>query len=252
MRFLIFLSIGALAQFIDGSIGMGYGVTSSRLLVSLGVYPAIASASLHTAEIFTTFISGASHLKLGNVQRSIAVPLIVSGVIGGFLGAFLCVKVSAGSLKSIVNAILLLMGVIILYQFTFKNIVRYKLNLISSKILMPLGFSAAFLDALGGGGWGPITTTTLVLNKAEPSKAVGTVDFSEFFVTVSEVIAFLIFLGPEKFQMDIVLILMAGAIITAPLAAVCCKKLPPKYLGIMVGAGVILLSISSLVQLIKH
>lgn len=248
MRFLIFLLIGSVAQFIDGSIGMGYGVTSSRLLISLGVYPGIASASLHTAEIFTTFISGAFHLKLGNVQRNIAAPLIIPGVLGGILGAYLCTRIAATQLKPIVNIILLLMGLVILYQVAFKNFIQHRLKIISKNRLLPLGFFAGFIDALGGGGWGPIVTPTLVLNNIEPSKAVGSVDFTEFFVTVAEVIAFLIFLGPEKFRLDIVLILMLGGLITAPLAAICCKRLPSKLLAMLVGIGVILLSLYSLVR----
>lgn len=248
MQFLIFFTVGILAQFIDGSIGMGYGVSSSRLLISFGIYPAIASASVHTAEIFTTLASGGFHLKFGNVQRHMAVSLIIPGILGAILGAYLCVKISTGPIKIIVNSILLLMGIIILYQFTFKNFIKLELRRPSLRMLLPLGFFAAFIDTLGGGGWGPIATTTLVVNNTEPRKAIGSVNFAEFFITVAGVITFLTFLGWEKFEWKIVLALMLGGLISAPLGALFCKKLSPKLLGILVGIGVILLSIFSLIQ----
>ena len=249
MLFLIFILFGGIAQFIDGTIGMGYGVSASRLLISLGIYPAIASASVHTAEIFTTFASGSFHLKFGNVRQDLVKFLSIPGILGGILGAYLCVKMPPLPLKLVVNIILLIMGMIILYRFTCKRLIQFKIEQPSPKFLIPLGFFAAFIDALGGGGWGPIATPALVLNKVEPSKAIGSVNLAEFFVTVAEVITFFILLGRERFRGEIVLALIIGGVITAPLAALTCKRLPHKILGQIVGIALIILSAYSLLKI---
>jgi len=246
---LVWVLVGFLAQFIDGSLGMAYGVTSTSVIVSIGVYPAIASASVHTAEIFTTFVSGGVHLKFGNVRRDIVSPLLIFGVLGGVIGAYVCTTISAKPLRAMVGSILLLMGFLILLKFSLRRTLKFKTERPSSRMLRTLGFVAAFIDALGGGGWGPIATTTLVVNDVEPSKAIGSVNFTEFFVTFSETLAFLILLGPERFQWNLILGLIAGGLLCAPIAAFACKKLPQRMLGVLVGITVILLSTRMLLTL---
>lgn len=243
---LLWVFVGFLAQLIDGALGMAYGVSSTTALVSVGIYPALASASVHTAEIFTTFVSGNFHFKLGNVRRDLIMPLAIPGVIGGITGAFACATLSSRLLEPIVGAILLVMGIMILGRFTFKRKLLFRKERPSSKMLIPLGYIAAFIDALGGGGWGPIATTTLVTNNVNPSKAIGSVNFTEFFVTLFEAITFLIFIGPEQFSWEIILGLIIGGVICAPIAAFTCKKVPHRILGIIVGATVVLLSARTL------
>ena len=244
--FLVWVLVGFLAQLIDGALGMAYGVSSTTVLVSIGVYPALASASVHTAEIFTTFVSGNAHFRLGNVRRDMILFLTIPGILGGVTGAYVCSTISAKPLKVIVGGILLAMGLIILYRFTFKRVLHFRTERPSSKMLTTLGYISAFLDALGGGGWGPVATTTLVANNVEPSKAIGSVNFTEFFVTVAETLTFLVLIGPENFNWEIILGLMAGGLICAPVAAFMCKKLPHKILGILVGATIITLSLRTI------
>ena len=241
--FILFWAlVGFLAQLVDGALGMGYGVSSTTALVSIGVYPALASASVHTAEIFTTFVSGNCHFKLGNVRRDIILPLAIPGVVGGITGAFACSSLPSGLLKPIVASVLLVMGLIILSKFAFRRVLLFRKERPSSKMLIPLGYIAAFFDALGGGGWGPIATTTLVTNKVNPSKAIGSVNFAEFFVTLAEAITFMILIGPEQYSWEIVLGLIIGGVICAPIAALLCKRVPHGILGTIVGATVVLLS----------
>jgi len=239
---LLWSLVGFLAQLIDGALGMAYGVSSTSALVSIGVYPALASASVHTAEIFTTSVSGVSHFKLGNVRNDMILHLLVPGVIGGATGAFVAVSLSSKILQLVVGCILLFMALLILLRFAFKKVLHFRKERPSSKMLVPLGYIAAFLDALGGGGWGPIATTTLVTNKVEPSKAIGSVNFTEFFVTLTESITFIILIGPEQFSWIIILGLLIGGVICAPLAALGCKRVPQKILGTLVGVAVIILS----------
>ena len=253
MHFLSLLEIsiiGFLAQIIDGTLGMGYGVTSAALLISLGINPVMASASVHTSEVFTTFVSGISHFKFGNIRKDLLWPLISFGIIGGIIGAFGLVKLPLQLIRLVVGLILLSMGGLILYRFMF----RYK-KINSSEIkkypvnrLRALGFLAAFIDAVGGGGWGPICTPSLVITGTEPNKAVGSVDLAEFFVTIAITITFLFFIGTNNFRWDLVVALLTGGIIAAPIAAFSCKKLPKRLLGIFVGMIVIIFSLRMLLK----
>lgn len=242
--------IGFIAQMVDGTLGMGYGVTSASILISLGVMPPVASASVHTAELFVTFISGASHFKLGNVRKDLLIPLISFGIIGGIIGACGLVKLPPKPVKLVVGTILFSMGAIIFYRFMF----RYK-NFNNSEIkqypvnkLRTLGFFAAFFDALGGGGWGPICTPTLVVTGTEPSKAVGSVNLAEFFVTVAISSTFLVLMGPTNFRWDMIIAILIGGAIAAPIAAFNCKRMPKRLLGVLVGIIVIILSLRILLR----
>lgn len=253
MHFLSLLEIsiiGFLAQIVDGTLGMGYGVTSSALLISLGVYPAIASASVHTSEIFTTLVSGASHFKFGNVRKDLLRPLILFGVLGGIIGACGLVNLPNKPIKLVVGLILLTMGGLISYRFMFryKTKTTLEINKYRPYKLRALGFFAAFIDAMGGGGWGPICTPALIVTGTEPNKAVGSVNLAEFFVTIAITSTFLILMGYGNFRWDVIFALLIGGIIAAPLAAFCCKKLPKRLLGILVGIIVIMLSIRILLK----
>ena len=237
--------IGFLAQIIDGNLGMGYGVTSSTILISLGIPPQIASASVHTSELATTLVSGASHFKFGNIRKDLLWPLISFGIIGGVLGACVLIKLPPIPIKLVVGLILLSMGGIIFYRFMFgyrkedySKIKKYPVNR-----LRVLGFFAAFIDAMGGGGWGPICTPTLVVTGTEPNKAVGSVNLAEFFITIAITSTFLVLIGWKNFKWDIIFALLIGGVIAAPLAAFICKKLPKRLLGVLVGILVIILSL---------
>lgn len=242
---LIFL-IGLFAQFIDGGLGMGYGVTSTSLLLTLGFGTALASASVHMAEIFTTFVSGISHWKFENIDKRIVILLSGPGVIGGALGAYLAVKYQETAvIKFVVSSILLLMGLIILYRFLLKK-QKSENNHPRKRFVGPLGFLAAFIDAIGGGGWGPIAAPSLILKDVNPRKAVGSVNLAEFFITL--VISITFFITLPKIEWKVVLFLIFGGMITAPFAAYLTKKLPHKALGAGVGILIIVLSLRTILK----
>jgi uncharacterized membrane protein YfcA len=249
---LVMLIVGYLAQFVDGTLGMGYGVFSASLLVSIGLYPVVASASVHTAEIFTTLLSGISHFKLGNVKRDLVLSLAIPGVIGGVTGAYFLASVPGKTIKPFVAAILLMMGLVILYRFlVWKNPITFEQNGHSRWKLTLLGLVAGFMDAVGGGGWGPIATPSLILNgNDEPRQVVGSVNLVEFFVTLAETLTFLISVGPKAFRWDIVVALLIGGAIAAPSAAFLCKKLPAKALGALIGVALIGFNIRTLLKFV--
>lgn len=243
---ILFFLIGGLAQLVDGTLGMGYGVATSSILISIGITPSIVSASVHTSEIFASFASGVSHFRFGNVSRNIFIPLTVFGIIGGIIGAFGLVSLPSKPVRIIVGIILGNMGILILTRFAL-NRDRDKVLLFyrypNKLFLSFLGFAAAFLDAMGGGGWGPICTPSLVISGTEPRKAVGSVNLAEFFVTISITITFIILIGYENFRWDIVFFLALSGILIAPFAAYLSKKIPHHILGILVGIGIFLLSL---------
>lgn len=227
---------------------MAYGVTSTTALVSMGVYPVIASASVHTAQIFATLVSGGAHFRLGNVRRDMTLHLALPGVIGGVTGAYIAVNLPSRILQLAVGTTLFLMGLLILLLFTFRKVLHFRRERLPSKILAPLGYFAGFLDALGGGGWGPIVTTTLITNRIEPRKAIGSVNFTKFFITLAETITFIALIGLEQFRWMTILGLALGGIICAPISAIACRKLPHRILGGLVGATVIILSTSMILR----
>jgi uncharacterized membrane protein YfcA len=251
--FLAMMLVGYLAQFVDGTLGMGYGVFSASLLVSMGLYPVIASASVHTAEIFTTLLSGVSHFKFGNVKRDLVLSLAIPGVIGGVAGAYFLASVPGKTIKPFVAAILLAMGLLILYRVLLrKNPITSENNNGHSRAkLTVLGLVAGFMDAVGGGGWGPIATPSLILSgNDEPRQVVGSINLVEFFVTLAETLTFLIMVGPEAFRWDIVVALLIGGAIAAPTAAFLCKRLPQKVLVGLIGVLLIGLNIRTFFQFI--
>ena len=228
---VIFIIFGFIAQLIDGALGMAYGVSSNAFFLSLGVPPAIASACIHTSEMFTTAVSGISHFKFGNIDKKIFLRLLIPGVIGGVLGAYILTELPGGKIKPFVSLYLLMMGLWILIK-----VVRKTHRIKTKSRLIPLGLAGGFFDAIGGGGWGPIVTTTLVANGNQPRYAIGSVNAAEFFVTVAESITFFATIGTLLFQhWEKIVGLMIGGVIAAPFAAWVCKKLPHKVLMLLVG-----------------
>jgi uncharacterized membrane protein YfcA len=226
---------------------MAYGVSSTTLLLFVGVAPALASAAVHIAEVGTTAVSGISHASLGNVDWSKIVWMAVPGGIGAFGGAYLLVYAStaeatAGLVEPAMAIILFSLGVYVLSRFAFRRHERpVNVRPISRKFLSPLGLVAGFLDAFGGGGWGPISTPTLLSSgRMEPRKVVGTVDTSEFVVALCASIGFLLSLSFAQIPWQVVGALLAGGIVAAPIAAYIVRILPARILGTAVG-GVILI-----------
>lgn len=238
---LMFVLVGFAAQMIDGALGMAYGLSSTTFLLTLGIAPAPASASVHTAEVFTTGVSGLSHLRFGNVDRSPFKNLVIPGILGGILGAYVLSVFPGDKIKPFVSLYLLLMGLMILRKALKKiehNDVRHRLK--------RLGLTGGFLDAIGGGGWGPIVTSTLVANGHHPRFAIGSVNLAEFFVTVAQAGTFFLMLG--LVHRNIILGLILGGILAAPLAAHVCKKLPSRALMGLVGVLIVFLSLRTLLM----
>ena len=244
----MFVIVGFLAEMIDGSLGMAYGVSCNSFLMSLGVpaiTPALASACVHASELFTTAVSGVSHMKLGNIDKKTFQGLLFPGIIGGMLGAYIITSIPGGALKPYVNAYLLIMGILIIYKAFGKHIKEQEFG---KRHLLPLGAVGGFFDAIGGGGWGPIVTSTLVAGGKNPRFAVGSVNAAEFFVTVSESIVFVLALGSLMSQnWQIIVGLIFGGVIAAPMAAVTTKKIPIKPFMITVGLLISFLSIRTFV-----
>ncbi|MGG3007041.1 sulfite exporter TauE/SafE family protein [Geobacillus stearothermophilus] len=250
-KLIVFVFVGFIAQLIDGSLGMAYGVTSSTLLLTFGIAPAVASASVHLAEVVTTAASGASHWKFGNVDRRMAFRLIIPGSVGAFIGACFLSNLPGDVIKPYVSLFLLALGFYIIYRFLVLNgrAPSASGKQWSNKQLVPLGLAAGFLDATGGGGWGPIATPVLLANKnMEARKVVGTVDTSEFAVALSATLGFVISLGWEQVNWYWVLTLMAGGVIAAPIAAWLVRKLPSHLLGVLVGGLIILTNVRTLLH----
>lgn len=251
MKKLIVLAlIGLVAQLIDGSLGMAYGVTSTSLLLVAGIAPAAASASVHLAEVVTTAASGISHIKFGNVDRQVVLRLILPGSIGAFAGACFLSSLPGDIVKPYISIFLILLGIYILYRFLFKlGEKRAATKPFTKKQLLPLGLLAGFLDATGGGGWGPVTTPVLMAKQdMKTRKVIGSVDTSEFAVAVAASIGFFISLGWEQVEWLWVGALMAGGVIAAPIAAWLVRLIPSHILGVLVGGLIILTNTRTLLH----
>ena len=243
--FLLYVLVGFLAQMIDGALGMAYGVSSNTFLLSLGIPPAAASASVHMAEVVTTGISGISHWKLGNVDWKLVRRLLIPGVIGGALGAYLLTSIDGNIIKPFIAVYLLIMGGVIVYK-AFTLVPRNKPDGYHGPRISLLGLFGGFCDAIGGGGWGPVVTSTLVARGKNPRMTIGSVNFSEFFVTLVQSILFVLTLNFMEYW-QVILGLLVGGAIAAPIAARLAQKLPLKALMIFVGILIIVLSIRTLV-----
>ena len=234
---LPFVAVGFAAQLVDGALGMAFGVISTTLLVSIGVPPAAASAGVHTVEVFTTGVSGISHIAHRNIDWKLFARLAIPGVIGGVLGAYVLTQIDAETVKPFVLAYLSAIGLFLVWR-GFHYPPEHK----APKVVEPLGLAGGFLDAAGGGGWGPVVTGNLLVQGAEPRLTIGTVNASEFILTVSISITFIATLGWAAFTMA-TFGLLIGGIIAAPMGAWAAKAIAPKKLLILVG---VILTLTSL------
>jgi uncharacterized membrane protein YfcA len=236
--FYLFLLAGFAAQMVDGALGMAYGVTATTTLLSVGVPPAAASASVHSSEIFTSGVSGLMHLRFRNVNTRLFRKLLVPGMLGAILGAFFISELEAlfQYVKGFVAIYTLLLGVLII-----RKAVRKKRKTKKFKRVRPLAFVGGFLDSVGGGGWGPIVTTTLIAGGRAPRYTIGSVNLAEFFVAAASSVAFVTLIGLT--QLQIIAGLILGGLIAAPLAAHLSQRLPIRTMMITVGCVVILVSL---------
>lgn len=236
---LLFMVVGFVAQMVDGAIGMAYGLTASSVMMSMGTPPAIASASVHAAEVFTTGASGLAHWRVGNVNWRLMARLAVPGVIGGVIGAYVLSDLPVTYVKPAVAAYLVVMGGVILYKA-----LRPRPETVKPQNTIILGLGGGFLDAIGGGGWGPLVASTLIGRGNVPRVAIGSTNAAEFFVTLAVTATFFGTIGLELWP--VILGLVLGGVIAAPFAALITKKLPDRPLMIMVAVVIMLLSLRNL------
>lgn len=227
---LPFIAVGFAAQAVDGALGMAFGVISNTLLVGvMGVPPALASQRVHVVECFTTATSGISHLLHGNIDKKLFFRLLIPGMIGGATGAYVLTSLDAAVVKPFVLTYLTAIGLMLLYR-GFKYPPAGK----PAKIVAPLGLVGGFLDAAGGGGWGPVVTSNLLIQGADPRKVVGTVNAVEFFLTLTISATFIYHLGIADLA-GATLGLLIGGLAAAPLGAWAAKHIPAKPMLVMVG-----------------
>jgi uncharacterized protein len=247
MRRLVLLAlVGLAAQLVDGSLGMGYGVTSATLLVAAGIGPAAASAAIHFSEIGTSLVSGLSHHKLGNTDWRTVGVLALPGFVGAFAGATLLVNLDTDIAVPVVAGILIALGTYVTWRFLSPQQLRFG-SRPSARFLAPLGLFAGALDAVGGGGWGPVGTSSLLASgRLEPRKVVGSVDTAEFVVAVGGSLGFLVGLGTQGIAWGYVGALMVGGMVAAPIAATLVRYLPARVLGVAAGGLIVLTNLQTL------
>jgi uncharacterized protein len=240
-KLMVVAVVGLLAQLVDGALGMGYGATSASLLVAVGLTPLVASASVHFSELGTNLASGVAHWRLRNVDWPVVLRIAGPGAVGAFLGATVLAALSTAWAKPIMAGILAMLGVYIIVRFVVGVRPRLKKKL-TVKFLAPLGLFAGFIDATGGGGWGPVATPALLSGgRLEPRKVIGSVDTAEFAVSAAASLGFLVAIGASGIHWSYALALLAGGLVAAPLAAYLVKIAPAYVLGVAVG-GMILLT----------
>lgn len=233
--FFWFVLIGLAAQLVDGALGMAYGLVSSSVLLGMGLPPAQVSASIHAAEVFTTGASGASHIALGNVDRRLFLRLAIPGVVGGVMGAYVLTQLPGDLIRPFVYLYLLVLAVLILVRASGRMVPRREVRRVPV-----LGFFAGLLDASGGGGWGPLATSTLLAGGGQARTVIGSVNAAEFVVTLAVSITFFLSIGIEHLQ--IVLGLLVGGMIAAPVAALLVRRVREKW--VLVAVGLLVLCIS--------
>jgi uncharacterized membrane protein YfcA len=243
-EFLIFFCIGIFAQLVDGTLGMGYGATSTSFLLAYGIPPAISSTGVHVAEMFTTGASAISHHRFGNINKKLVRHLLIPGVLGSIAGAYLLSDVIDGdAIKPFIAVYMIALAIIIIRKALKKNIIKKK-----TKKLGVLASFGGFMDAVGGGGWGPIVTSTLLGNGRNPRYTIGSVNAAEFAVAFASGVTFMLFGGIQGWQVIIGLIL--GGVIAAPIAAILVNKIKRKPMMILVGILIIVLSLKTLSKLL--
>ena len=262
-QLLTFIGVGLLAQMVDGGIGMGYGIFSNSVLLSLGIPPSISSGAVHTAEVFTTGFSSFFHWKEKNVERKLFFHLLIPGIFGALIGSVILIFFYSSVIKPIITGYLFILGFLILrksfhkiqeenaYHF-FPFRILHHLTVKLSKVIFPygesipaifikfLGIIAGILDAIGGGGWGPVTTSTLIAKDHNPRYTIGTVNAVEFFVTLTTSLSILFAFGLDGWQ--IIVGLLIGGLIASPISAKICRYIQPRFLMLIVGILIILMS----------
>ena len=242
----LFALVGAAAQFVDGLLGMGFGITSASLLTVLGYSAVAASAGTHAAKVGTTLVSGVSHWREGNVDWRVLITVGVPGAIGAFIGAVVLTTIALDGARIWMAAILFLLGLTIIGRFGYGKSLFPAMKL-RTRNLWPIGLFGGFVDATGGGGWGPVATPSLMtVTRHKPHRIVGTVSASEFLVAASASIGFLFGAGEAGVPWQAVMGLVIGGVITAPIAARLAKKAPTAPLGVAVG-GMVLMANSAVI-----
>ena len=242
--FILFVAVGFAAQLVDGALGMAYGLSATSVLLGLGIPPATASASVHAAEVFTTAASGASHWRFGNVDFRLLRSLALPGMLGGAAGAYLLAGTPGELIRPFVNIYLLAMGGLILWRAL--RLGRPPLD--PTRRVSLLGLGGGFLDAIGGGGWGAIVTSSLIGRGVAARHAIGTTSLCEFFVTMTVSATFVLTIGLELWPVIAGLVL--GGVLAAPFAAYVVRRMPDRPLMILVAVLIMLLSLRGLLQLL--
>ncbi len=243
-EFLIYFTIGIIAQMVDGTLGMGYGATSTSFLLAYGVPPAISSTGVHVSEMFTTGASTISHHKFGNINKKLVRHLLIPGVLGSITGAYLLSDIIDGdAIKPFIAGYMIVLAIIIIRKALQNNIIKKR-----TKRLGVLAAFGGFMDAVGGGGWGPIVTSTLLGRGRNPRYTIGSVNAAEFAVSFASGVTFIIFGGIHGWQVIIGLIL--GGVIAAPIAAKLVNKIQRRPMMIAVGILIIILSLRTLSKLL--
>ena len=246
---VVFAIVGGIAQFVDGSLGMGFGVTSATLLTLLGYSAVAASAGTHAAKMGTTFVSGLAHWREGNVEWRVLIALAAPGVVGAFTGAVILTNVSMDGARIWMAAILLLLGVSIVMRFAFGKSLVPQMK-VRTRHLWPIGLAGGFVDATGGGGWGPVATPSLMtVTRHEPRKVVGTVNAAEFAVAVAASMGFLVGAKESQVPWGAVVGLIIGGLLVAPFAARFAGRAPVHSLGTLVGGMVIISNLAVVFKL---
>ncbi len=248
---LLFGLAGFLAQLVDGSLGMAFGVTATTTLVAVGTTPAVASAAVHLAEVGTALASGTAHWRFRNIDWPTVATLAAPGALGAVLGAYVLTSLPMEFAEVWITAVLLLLGLYVLIRFAFWRLGALVANRRPAvRFLAPLGLVAGFVDASGGGGWGPVATTSLLSSgRLEPRKVVGSVDTSEFIVALAASFGFLLSLSQEdELNYTVVAGLMLGGILAAPAAAWLVRKLPARVLGTAAGGLIVFTNARSLLE----
>ena len=251
---IVFALVGFGAQLVDGALGMAYGVTSTTLLLAAGVNPATASASVHLAEVGTTVAAGVSHWRFGNVDWKLVLRLGVPGAVGAFLGATVLSALSTENAAPYMAGVLLALGLYVLLKFALRppRVATARVSPHRARFLSPLGFVGGFVDASGGGGWGPVATPALLTaGKTAPRTVIGSVDTSEFLVAVAASVGFLIGLGSEVLDPFTIGGLLLGGVLAAPLAAWLVTKIPAPVLGSLVGGIIVLTNTRTILRALE-
>ena len=241
---LLFVAVGFVAQMVDGAIGMAYGLSATSVLLSLGVTPAMASASVHAAEVFTTGASGTAHWRAGNVRLHMVLRLAIPGMIGGVIGAYLLADLEGRYVRPAVSLYLMALAGLILWRA-----MRTRPEREPPKRVTLLGLSGGFLDAIGGGGWGPLVTSTLIGGGHQPRYAIGSTNAAEFFVTLCVSATFFATIGLDLWP--VILGLVVGGVLAAPFAALAAKYVPDRPMMVVVAVVILLLALRNLIMDIR-